>query len=70
MFSPRSSNPSTNATKRRASVANSNIQYERSLPWGKVTTSTENKVSDRKRSIYKTKGSENPAFVLDKGIMQ
>ena len=32
--------------------------------------STENKVFDRKHSIYKTKGSENPAFVLDKGIIR
>ena len=70
MSSPRSSNPQLNATKRRASVANSNKQYERSLQWGKDMTSTENKVFDRKHSIYKTNGSENPAFVLDKGIMQ
>ena len=70
MSSPISSTLATNATKRRASVANSNKQYERSLPWGKDITSTENKVFDRKHSIYKTNGSENPAFVLDKGIMQ
>ena len=69
MSSPRSSHPAINATKRRASVTHSNRQYERSLPWGKDMASTENKVFDRKHSIYKTKGSENPAFELDKGIM-
>ena len=69
-FSPRSSNTGINATKRRASVANSYKHYENSPAWEKDLNRTENKLLDRKHSIYNTKGSDNPSFVPDIGIIQ